>query len=146
MAKRTGIRESEKLANGSLQARYPDGNIALFEAFAQAPFSYVMTSYTNRKGRTIKYDYTQVDNLPYIRKILYGEAGSVYNDSIVFTYRNVTDDITRYVDGKHLNIVVYWKKWNLFIKVHCGGVICFLIKIEAWICRYNWIARQKAAN
>ena len=47
---------------------------------------------------------------------------------------------------KHLNIVVYWKKWNLFIKVHCGGVICFLIKIEAWICRYNWIARQKAAN
>lgn len=95
-----GFVKVKKLANGSLQARYPDGNIALFEAFAQAPFSYVMTSYTNRKGRTIKYDYTQVDNLPYIRKILYGEAGSVYNDSIVFTYRNVTDDITRYVDGK----------------------------------------------
>ena len=79
MAKRTGIRESEKIGERFIaKARYPDGNIALFEAFAQAPFSYVMTSYTNRKGRTIKYDYTQVDNLPYIRKILYGEMLEAY--------------------------------------------------------------------
>lgn len=111
-----GFVKVKKLANGSLQARYPDGNIALFEAFAQAPFSYVMTSYTNRKGRTIKYDYTQVDNLPYIRKILYGEAGSVYNDSIVFTYRNVTDDITRYVDGKAFKYSRLLEKVESFYK------------------------------
>ena len=75
-----------------------------------------MTSYTNRKGRTIKYDYTQVDNLPYIRKILYGEAGSVYNDSIVFTYRNVTDDITRYVDGKAFKYSRLLEKVESFYK------------------------------
>jgi len=111
-----GFVKVKKLANGSLQARYPDGNIALFEASAQAPFSYVMTSYTNRKGRTIKYDYTQVDNLPYIRKILYGQAGSVYNDSIVFTYRNVTDDITRYVDGKAFKYSRLLEKVESFYK------------------------------
>ena len=44
----------------------------------------------------------QVDNMSYISKIMYGETGGVYNDSVIFTYRNVTDDITRYADGKPL--------------------------------------------
>lgn len=89
-------RESES----RLKVHYPDGNTAVFENSPQAPFSYVMTSYTNRKGRTIQYTYMQADNLPYIRTIRYGEAQGVYNDSIVFNYRNIPNGITRYADGK----------------------------------------------
>lgn len=89
-------RESES----RLKVYYPDGNTAVFENSPQAPFSYVMTSYTNRKGRTIQYTYMQADNLPYIRTIWYGEAQGVYNDSIVFNYRNIPNGITRYADGK----------------------------------------------
>lgn len=89
-------RESEN----RLKVYYPDGNTAVFENSPQAPFSYVMTSYTNRKGRSIQYTYMQADNLPYIRTIRYGEAQGVYNDSIVFNYRNIPDGITRYADGK----------------------------------------------
>ena len=89
-------RESES----RLKVHYPDGNIAIFENSPQAPFSYVITSYTNRKGRSIKYTYMQADNLPYIRTIRYGEVQGVYNDSIVFNYRNIPNGITRYADGK----------------------------------------------
>ena len=42
----------------------------------------------------------QADNLPYIRTIRYGEVQGVYNDSIVFNYRNIPNGITRYADGK----------------------------------------------
>ena len=89
-------RESES----RLKVHYPDGNIAIFENSPQAPFSYVITSYTNRKGRSIKYTYMQADNLPYIRTIRYGEVQGVYNDSIVFNYRSIPNGITRYADGK----------------------------------------------
>ena len=89
-------RESES----RLKVHYPDGNTAVFENSPKAPFSYVMTSYTNRKGRSIQYTYMQADNLPYIRTIRYGESQGVYNDSIVFNYRNIPDGITRYADGK----------------------------------------------
>lgn len=95
-----GFVKVSRQADGSLIARYPDGNTARFEVSSQAPFSYVMTLYTNRKGRTIKYIYEQADNLPYISKVLYGETEGVYNDSVTFTYRSVNDDITRYTDGK----------------------------------------------
>ena len=89
-------RESEN----RLKVYYPDGNTAVFENSPQAPFSYVMTSYTNRKGRSILYTYMQADNLPYIRTIRYGETQGVYNDSIVFNYRDIPSGITRYADGK----------------------------------------------
>ena len=89
-------RESES----RLKVHYPDGNIAIFENSPQAPFSYVITSYTNRKGRSIKYTYMQADNLPYIRTIRYGEVQGVYNDSIVFNYHSIPNGITRYADGK----------------------------------------------
>ena len=97
-----GFVKVKKLADGALETRYPDGNTVLFKTFPQAPFSYVMTSCVNRKGQSIKYEYMQVDNMSYISKIMYGETGGVYNDSVIFTYRNVTDDITRYADGKPL--------------------------------------------
>lgn len=89
-------RESEN----RLKVYYPDGNTAVFENSPQAPFSYVITSYTNRKGRSIQYTYMQADNLPYIRTIRYGEAQGVYNDSIVFNYHDVPSGIIRYADGK----------------------------------------------
>ncbi|WP_307984016.1 FG-GAP-like repeat-containing protein [uncultured Bacteroides sp.] len=97
-----GFVKVSRQADGTLAVRYPDGSTAKFEASPKAPFSYVMTLHTNRKGRTVKYIYTQADNLPYIRTILYGETGGVYNDSIVFTYRSVNDNMTRYADGKPL--------------------------------------------
>jgi hypothetical protein len=65
-----GFIKVKKQADGTLVARYPDGNTAKFETSSQAPFSYVMTLYTNRKGRSVKYVYTQADNLPYIHKVL----------------------------------------------------------------------------
>lgn len=95
-----GLIKVKKLVNGTLEARYPDGNKAIFATSSNAPFSYVMTLCTNRKGRTIKYVYTQTDNLPYISKVMYGESEEVYNDSIVFTYKNINNDIARYIDGK----------------------------------------------
>lgn len=95
-----GFVKVKKQADGSLEARYPDGNTALFETSPQAPFSYVMTQCKNRKGRTVKYVYTQADNMPYIHKIMYNQVEGAYNDSVAFTYRNITDGITRYVDGK----------------------------------------------
>lgn len=95
-----GFVKVKKQANGTLQARYPNGNTALFETSPQTPFNYMMTLCTNRKGRTAKYVYTQVDYMPYIHKIMYGEAEGAYNDSVVFTYRNTTNGITRYADGK----------------------------------------------
>lgn len=111
-----GFVKVKRLSNSKLEARYPNGNTVLFENYPLAPFNYMMTSCTNRKGQNIKYEYMQVDNLPYIQKIMYGETGGVYNDSVVFTYRTVTDGIERYSDGKPLkysrlldNVESYYK-------------------------------------
>lgn len=111
-----GFVKVKRQTDGTLVARYPDGNMAKFETSSQAPFSYVMTLYTNRKGRSIKYVYMQADNLPYIRKVLYGETEGVYNDSVVFTYRNVDDAITRYADGKPLKYTRLLEKVESFNK------------------------------
>lgn len=114
-----GFVKVKRLVNGTLEARYPDGNTVLFETSPQAPFGYVMTSCTNRKGQSIKYEYIYVDNMSYISKIMYGETEGVYNDSVIFTYRNVTDDITRYVDGKSLKYSRLLEKVESYYK---GGL------------------------
>lgn len=111
-----GFIRVKKQEDGTLVARYPDGNTAKFETSSQAPFSYVMTLYTNRKGRSVKYVYAQADNLPYIHKVLYGEAEGAYNDSVVFTYRNVNDAVTRYTDGKPLKFSRLLEKVESFYK------------------------------
>ena len=111
-----GFIKVKKQADGTLVARYPDGNTAKFETSSQAPFSYVMTLYTNRKGRSVKYVYGQADNLPYIYKVLYGEVEGAYNDSVVFTYRNVNAAITRYTDGKPLKYSRLLEKVESFYK------------------------------
>ena len=111
-----GFIKVKKQADGTLVARYPDGNTAKFETSSQAPFSYVMTLYTNRKGRSVKYVYTQADNLPYIHKVLYGEVEGAYNDSVVFTYRNVNAAIARYTDGKPLKYSRLLEKVESFYK------------------------------
>lgn len=111
-----GFIKVKKQPDGTLQARYPDGNTALYELSPQAPFSYVMTSFTNRKGRTIKYEYAQADNLPYIQKVLYGDVDGVYNDSIVFTYRDVNDNIIRYADGNPFKYSRLLEKVESFYK------------------------------
>lgn len=95
-----GFIKVNKLADQTLKVRYPDGNTAMFETSPQAPFSYMLTNYVNRKGRTIKYVYTQAGNLSYIRKIMYGGNSGMYNDSIVFNYKEVTDGIKKFTDGK----------------------------------------------
>lgn len=90
----------QKQADGILKVRYPNGNTATFETLPNAPFSYVITGCRNMKGRTIKYVYSQAGNLPYIEKVMYGENDGVYNDSILFSYRQLEGGITRYADGK----------------------------------------------
>ena len=94
-----GFVKVKKQADGSLSVRHPNGTTARYETSSLAPFSYVMTLSTSRNGRTVRYQYEQADQLPYIRKILYGESDGVYNDSIVFTYQDVKAPITRYVDN-----------------------------------------------
>lgn len=48
-----GFVKVKKLLNGTLEACYPNGNIAIFETSSSAPFSYVMTSCKDLKGRSI---------------------------------------------------------------------------------------------
>ena len=120
-----GFVKVKKETDGSLSVRYPNGSKARYETSPSAPFSYVMTLYTSRNGRSVKYLYEQADRLPYICKVMYGESNGVYNDSIVFTYRDVEAPITHYIDNlsfKHSRLLEkvesfykgrLWKRYKL---------------------------------
>lgn len=120
-----GFIKVKKETDSSLSVRYPNGSKARYETSPSAPFSYVMILYTSRNGRSVKYLYEQADRLPYIRKVMYGESNGVYNDSIVFTYRDVEAPITHYIDNlsfKHSRLLEkvesfykgrLWKRYKL---------------------------------
>ena len=111
-------RESEN----RLKVYYPDGNTAVFENSPQAPFSYVMTSYTNRKGRSILYTYMQADNLP-----TSGQSGMEKLRGYTMTPLYLITVIYRPVSHvmqmeSHLNTANYWKMFLHFTKAISGAI------------------------